>query len=224
MQTPAERHLVQKLVSLLDSHDAGSNVPEILNVGAGQSVSIEQRLSQAGCRYVCDRLDVESCKVDFPTVRECWLCSIDVMAPVDSDRYVALFANYVLEHVANIRGASEEVYRTLSPGGCFIATIPNVLAPQFVLARHTALWFHRLVRGGWGWETEYAYESVSQLRDAFIDVGFVLEDEKYWSFVDGYLWRYPILGRLGKSWDKAITRSGSKRLMGDVCLVLRKPS
>jgi SAM-dependent methyltransferase len=224
MQKPAEKYLVQKLVSFLNSQETDSSAHRILNAGAGQSVIIEQQLTQVGCRYVCDRIDIENCNVDFPTAGECWQCSIDDMKPVSSDRYVAVFANYVLEHVANIRGASQEIYRVLAPGGLFVATVPNTLALEFILARHTPLWFHNLVSGGFGWETEYVYSSISELLDVFLDSGFRVEEEKRWPFVEGYLWKYPIIGRLGKLYDKTISTCKYRRLMGDVCLALQKPS
>jgi SAM-dependent methyltransferase len=224
IQTPAEKYLVQKLVSLLRSKDNESNARQILNAGAGQSVSIEEQLTEAGCRYVCDRADVENCAVKFPTVRDCWQCSIDDMRPVNSGRYGAVFANYVLEHVEKIREASQEIWRVLAPGGLFIATVPNSAAPEFALAKHTPLWFHRLIRGGSGWETKYAYNGISELLDLFLDVGFHVEDEKYWPFVEQYLLKYPVVGQLSKLYDRIIAACRCRRFMGDVCLVLKKPS
>jgi SAM-dependent methyltransferase len=146
------------------------------------------------------------------------------MRPVNSGRYSAVFANYVLEHVENIRGASQEIWRVLAPGGLFIATVPNNAAPEYAVAKHTPLWFHRLIRGGSGWETKYAYKSISELLDHFSDVGFRMEDEKYWPFVEQYLWNYPVVGQLSKLYDKTISACGCRRFMGDVCLVLKKPS
>ncbi|GAB6268093.1 MAG: hypothetical protein STSR0002_08340 [Smithella sp.] len=223
MQTPAEKFLVQRLVAFLSSYDTNLNVHQILNAGAGQSISIEQQLTLSGCRYTCDRADVEGCEVAFPAVRKCWQCSIDNMSPIPSECYIAMFANYVLEHVENIRGASREIFRVLAPGGLFIATVPNNSAPEFILAKYTPLWFHKLIRGGTGWETKYAYDSISQLIDLFIEVGFQVEDEEYWSWVGGYLSKYPILGSLGKLYDKLIATCNYRRFMGQVCLVLKKP-
>jgi SAM-dependent methyltransferase len=224
MQTPAEKHLVHKLVSFLSSHETDSNAHRILNAGAGQSVSIERKLKQAGCRYICDRIDIENCNVDFPTAGECWQCSIDDMRPLSSGHYIAVFANYLLEHSENIGGASQEICRVLAPGGLFVATVPNTLAPEFVLARHTPLWFHKLARGELAWETKYAYGSISELLDVFLDNGFRVEEEKRWPFVEGYLWKYPIVGRLGKLYDKALSTCKCRRCMGNVCIALRKPT
>ncbi len=224
MPTPAEEHLVEKLARFLKSHETDANAHRILNAGAGRSISIEGQLVKVGCRYVCDRIDIEDCNVDFPTVRKCWQCSIDDMRPVSSGRYVAVLANYVLEHVKNIDGASQEIYRVLAPGGLFVATVPNTLAPEFVLARHTPLWVHKLIRRGHGWDTKYAYNSISELLDVFLYNGFRGKEEKRWSFVEGYLCKYPVIGKLGKLYDITISTCKCRRLMGDVCLALQKPT
>jgi SAM-dependent methyltransferase len=222
MQTPAELHLVQKLVSFLSSRATGSTEPRILNAGAGQSVSIEQQLTRAGCRYVCDRIDVEDCAVDFPSAGECWQCSTEDMAPLESGRYVAVFANYVMEHVEDIERASREVHRVLAPGGLFVATLPNTRAPEFLVAKHTPLWFHKLVRREHAWETKYAYQSVGELLEVFLWSGFRLEEESRWSFVEGYLGKYPIVGWLGRLYDRTISAWRRRAWMGDVCIALRK--
>jgi SAM-dependent methyltransferase len=224
MQNPAEKCLVQKLVSFLKSHETDANAHQILNLGAGQSVSIEQQLIQAGCRYVCDRIDIENCSVEFSTVGECWQCSVDDMKPVSSSHYDAAFAHYLLEHVENIRRASQEIYRILAPGGLFVATVPNTLAPEFVLARHSPLWFHKLIRGGHAWETKYAYNGISELLDVFLKSGFQIEEERRWPVVYVYLHKYPIIGLFAKLYDKTISTCKCRRLMGNVCLALRKPT
>jgi SAM-dependent methyltransferase len=224
MQTPAERYMVERLAWLLGMRKADSNAPRILNAGAGQSVSIERQLTQGGSRYVCDRLDIEDCGATIPEVGECWRCSISDMQPVSSEHYVAVFSNYVLEHVEEIRKASAEVYRVLIPGGVFLATVPNTSALEFVVARHTPLWLHRLVRGGRGWETQYAYSGIPELLKIFVDNGFTVVEERRWPHVTGYLSRFPVLGALGRLYDKTVETCACTRLMGDVCISLRRPT
>jgi SAM-dependent methyltransferase len=224
MPTPAEKYMVEKLVSFLETQESDSRAHRILNAGAGQSVSVERRLMQVGCRYVCDRMDITDCNVVFPTVGECWKCSIDDMRPLSSGRYIAVFANYVLEHVENLGRASREIYRILTPGGQFFATIPNTSAPEFVLARHLPLWFHRLIRRGHAWETKYTYDNISELLDYFLENGFEVEEERRWPIVEGYLGRYPIVSRFGNLYDKLVSTCKCKSCMGDVCLVLRRPT
>src|SRR3972149_5252339 len=109
MQTPAEIHLIHKLAEHMSG---GAEKPveyRILNIGAGKSVSIEERLRQIGCRFLCDRTDLGDCAADFPAVRNCWKCPIDDMKPAPSAHYDGAFANYVLEHVENLRGAIKEI-------------------------------------------------------------------------------------------------------------------
>lgn len=224
MQTPAERYLVKQLVSYINLQNESSSIPTILNAGAGQSVSIEKQLMQHGCKYICDRIDIEDCKIDFPTTGKCWQCSIENMCAANTSEYVAVFANYALEHIKNIRAAFLEIYRVLKPGGIFIATIPNPIAPEIVIAKHTPLWFHKIIRQQHGWETAYAYRDISTFLKLCFDSGFRLEDEKYYSFIYGYLYKYPVIGAIGSLYDKVITNCDFKRFMGNACLVLKKPA
>lgn len=224
MQTPAEKFLVQNLVLSLKTREGDISKRRILNVGAGKSSSIERQLSEAGCKYICDRMDVEDCVVDFPTVGNCWHCSIDDMKPINSKQYHAAFANYVFEHVENLKAAAKEIYRILSRDGIFIATIPNTSAPEFILSKHTSLWFHKFISRRQAWETKYAYSRISDLLDIFLDAGFGIEAEKYWPFVEGYLWRYPALHILGKLYDRLVSAINARHLMGQVCIILRKRS
>lgn len=222
MQTPAEKYLVERLISLLTTRNVDACPPQILDVGAGQSLSIEKQLTESGCLYICDRIDIEDCTVAYPAVRNCWSGSIDDMEPVRSGEYHAVVANYVIEHVENVTGAASEVFRVLSPGGLFITTLPNTSAPEFLLAKYTPLWFHKLVRRGHGWETHYAYNGIPPLLETFAGAGFEVEDVKYWAFIEGYLWRYPLAGSLGRLYDKIISSCRIKRFMGNVCIVLKK--
>ena len=166
VQTPAEKHLVQSIITLLGSGDAGDVAP-ILNIGAGKSVVIENQLSEAGVRYRCDRVDVDDCSVEHPSVDKCWTCSVERMDPVASDAYTVAFTNYVLEHVAELNRAATEIYRVLRPEGVFLASVPNTLAPEFWLSRRTPLRFHKWLRRGDAWETQYAYKNVADLAAIF---------------------------------------------------------
>jgi SAM-dependent methyltransferase len=222
MQSPVEQYLVQKIVHSLTSDETDTDLHRILNAGAGQSISIEQQLSKAGCSYICDRIDIENCIVKFPTIGECYRCSIDEMKPLRSSHYITAFANFVIEHVENIKGASQELYRVLEPGGLFIATVPNTSALEFIIARYSPLWFHKLIRGGHAWETKYAYRNISELVEVFLQSGFIFKEERRWPCVYQYLQNIPIVGLFGKLYDKLISTYKWKRLMGHVCLVFQK--
>lgn len=222
MQFPNENHLVQQITKFLEGKRGDNNTPSILNIGAGKSLSIEKQLFALGCGYVCDRIDVNDCNVEFPSVRHCWICSVEAMAPVQSSKYLVSFANFVLEHVPNIPATAREINRVLSPSGIFVAALPNPTAPEFQLARRTPLWLHRLIRREEAWETCYSYRSIQELVKTFELNGFTAEDVTHWAYVEGYLWRYPVVNKLGRLYDGILQASGIKALMGQVCITFKK--
>ncbi|MBC2696499.1 MAG: class I SAM-dependent methyltransferase [Desulfobacteraceae bacterium] len=161
---------------------------------------------------------MEDCSVAHPTIEKCCLCS-DV---VESKRYVAAFANYVLEHVQLLDKAAVEIYRVLMTSGRFIAFIPNPPAPEFMLVKHTPLWFRRMVTGRNAWHTYYAYKNIAVLTKIFESTGFCLVEKRYWPVVGDYLYKIPFLGILGKSYDKMISIMEAETFMGQVCLIFEK--
>jgi SAM-dependent methyltransferase len=221
-QTPAERHLIQTLAKVLDAASP-SPAPRILNIGAGKSSLIEQELAASGCRFVADRADVDNCAATFPSAGECFRCSVEDMTPVKSGHYVAAFANYVLEHVADLDRGVREIHRVLAPDGVFVASLPNPLAPEFVVSRLTPLWVHRMVRGAHAWETEYDYRSIPDLLDVFQRHGFQVQEVTYWPFLAQYLHRHAALTWAGRTYDRIIAALRARRWMGNVCVSFRKP-
>ena len=223
MVSPAEKELVRQLHDFLDVKDNNINIPSILNIGAGQSTSIEKQLSSLECKYRCDRIDIEDCSVTFPTVRHCWIGSVEEMTLVGSNEYVASFANYVLEHVLDLHKAAREIHRVLRSSGIFVASLPNTIAPEFLLAKRTPLWFHKMARRIEAWETFYSYNNIPELIEIFKVNGFILHDAKYWSFTEGYLTRYPLVSTISRLYDRFVSTSQIKQLMGNVCITFKKP-
>lgn len=223
VQTPAEKHLVDQIAETLKAKaDDSFPPPRILNIGAGSSLAIENQLTQAGTRYICDRVDVENCAVDHPAVDRCWQCSVESMPAVPSDLYVAAFANFVLEHVRDITSAAAEIHRVLAPSGRFIASIPNPSSPLGVIAKGTPLWFHRLIRRAEAWETIYAFKSVRELCGVFESAGFHTAEVKHDPFVQCYLGTVPVLNLVARGYDNTVAALGIKTLMTHVCLVFDK--
>lgn len=223
MQTPAEKYLVKSLAEFLKKDELKTAVaPRILNIGADKSLSIENQLTAAGSNYICDRVDISDCEVDYFAVDKCWKCSVEEMSPVSSEYYSAAFANYVLEHVLNLSKAAKEIYRILKPGGVFIASISNPTAPEFVLARWTPLWFHKKIRSGESWETHYVYKNIEELINIFKEAGFRAIETRRYSFIEFYLARFPLLNMLGRFYDKVISILKVKRFMGNACIIFEK--
>lgn len=179
MQTPAEIHLVNQTCTFINNYTNDANPCRILNIGAGLSLSIEKQISCRGVKYVEDRIDIEDCKVAYRTIRQSWTRSVENMKPVAS-KYPLAFANYVLEHVQDIHKAASEIARVLHPSGTFVTTVPNPSAPEFIVARHTPLWFHKKIRHAEAWETIYAFNNISELLKVFERNGLVTMDVRYW--------------------------------------------
>ena len=194
----------------------------VLNLGAGQSTTIESQLLEAGLSPVVDRVDVEDPVVAHSLAGATWVASADAMSEVPSDAYDAVFANYVFEHLPNPDGAIAEVHRVLKSGGLAVVSVPNPSAPQFRIAQHTSTAFHRFVRGQQSWEVAYAFRNPTELARRFADQGFdVLAVERF-AQTHEYLGRFPVPGLLSKHYDDLVDRRGWKRLTGDACLALRR--
>lgn len=225
MKTPAEKFLITKIIQVL-KNSPGLDTRKIINLGAGKSVFIENSIISDEYKFICDRLDVIDCSVNNPLVGSCFISSIESMPMIKSESYMLAFANYVLEHIARMDKASKEIYRVLKHDGVFILTLPNPTAPEFILSRHTPLWFHRFIRGkGEGnvaFKTHYAYKNIDDLVKVFLKNKFSLLEIKYYSFTYAYLHRFPIFEYISKLYDKLINHFGFKRLMGNVCIVFKK--
>ena len=224
--TPCSKYLREQLAKTLRIYKQNNvATPRILNIGAGRKYFVENYLTyDARCDYICDRIDVDDCAVTHPSVENCWRCSVELMSPVDSNKYHAAFANYVLEHVSDLHKAAREIYRVFKPAGIFVVTVPNTTALEILLAKHTPLWFHKMIKGGAAWETHYAYNNIRELIEIFELTGFHIVEIKYQPYVEHYLSLFPPLNLLGRLYDKTISYFKINRLMSGACLVFKKTS
>lgn len=222
MKTPAEEHLVNQCALFLKKQENIKKTNRILNVGAGESLSIEKQIEMLGVNYLCDRVDMEDCSVKHPSVANCYQCSVESMNSLEVNAYALAFANFLLEHVQNLEKAASEIYRVLEPGGRFITTVPNPAALEMLLSKQTPLWFHKIVRRENAWKTYYKYRNINQLVRIFEGVGFRLVDVESYSFVQGYLYKFPVMGLLGRFYDKIVSDLKIRRLMGQSCITFEK--
>jgi len=221
LKTEAESFLVRTLVDYLHGMDSGT--PHLLNVGAADSLSIEKQLLEAGARFVVDRVDVDAYEIREPYVGKTWTASAERMPEVPSDTYDVAFANFVLEHVSDLDSAATEILRVLRKGGIFVASTVNVRAPEFWISSHTPLWFHEFVRGHRAWATAYSYSSVEELAQKFQRAGFAVEQLRWFPVVGAYLHRVPVLNVLAQLYDATLKGLKLNSMLGNICLVLRKP-
>lgn len=226
MQTPAEKHLIEKVVELLKEGHQGLGLPKILNVGAGKSIVLEKKIQEGyGKQCIFDRLDVTDCSVNDPIAGKCVTASVESMPEIKSEEVQIVFANYVFEHVGDLRKASSEVARVLAPSGYFIVSLPNPTAPEFILSKYTSTSFHQMIKGGGeghhAHETQYAYRSIEEFIEIFGKYFSVLEIN-YWSNTCGYLYRFPVINIMSHLYDRIINVFNIKSLMGNVCIVFKK--
>lgn len=225
-QSDANKYLIQKLIELLQAQKPFNNESRIINIGASKEVFIENSLSDAGCHYVADRVDINNCSVNHSSIDNCWKCSVESMQPANSQQYDLAFANWVLEHVPDLGKASKEIYRILKPSGQFITTVPSPSSPEFTMAKFTPLWFHKMIRGkeANAWETCYSYSTIKAFIGIFKQAGFQEMEIKYFPSVELYTHRFPLLNVIGKAYDKVISSLKINSLMGHVCVVFEKKS
>ncbi len=223
-QSRAERRLITEAAAAISHGQAAGNPARILNVGAGADAVIENRLGEAGGKFICDRVDVIDCRTEHPNVGNCWTCSAESMGPVPSGAYSVVFANFVLEHLKDIRAAAGEISRVLAPGGRFVATVPNPAAPEFVLAKRMPSWFGSLITCKKPSETHYSYRTIPQLTGMLAAAGMKTISVKYFCCVADYLAWLPLISSAARLYDRAVAAFQHPRLMGHACIVMKKPA
>ncbi len=225
MNTPAQKYLVDTLESFLRKYsETNSDIPAILNAGAGKNRVIERVLTESGVHFVCDRVEIEDVRVEGYGIRNCYRCSIESMHPVKSGEYNAVFANYVLEHIQHLEQCASEIYRVLNPGGIFVASIPNPTALEILLAKVTPLWFHKLLVRRDAFETHYMFKGIEDLRIIFQKGGFNTIAVYYRSCILDYFENIFILNKLARLYDNILNMLQVKRFMDNVCIVFQKPA
>lgn len=213
----AEGVLVAVLQRVVDDAPPERSL-RLLNVGAGGSVVIERRIKRLRSGDLVDRVDIEPASVAHPHVGSSWCCPLEDMREVESEAYDAVFANFVLEHVPDLKRAAAEIRRVLRPCGLFVCTVPNTLAPEFLISRLTPTRFHRVVRRQRAWETVYAYRSISELECVFRDAGLRRTTLAFFPVVGRYLAGYRVLSTVGRAYDWTLVKTNARPLMGEVCL------
>jgi len=223
MQTPGEKYLINFLIKSIKNIEGKA---QIINIGANTSLVIEKELDKARCDFIEDRIDIIDSSVDYQKFNKSYICSVERMNEIKSDKYDIAFANFVLEHINDLGSSAKEINRILKNKGSFVASIPNPQAPEFVISRVTPLFFHQWVKGkGRGCKahkTEYSYQSIKEFVKIFESKGFKLKEEFFRPFTLGYLYRFPILNIFSRIYDKLVLKIRIKRFMGNVCLVFEK--
>ncbi|MFA6995192.1 MAG: class I SAM-dependent methyltransferase [Patescibacteria group bacterium] len=222
MQNDAEKYLIKLLKKILKLVSGKS---KIINLGAAQSVVIEEELIQDGINFVCDRSDIQPNTVSKEYIGQSFICPLEKMTAINSNEYDCVFANFVLEHISDPLAAASEITRILKPGGKLIISLSNPRAPEFRLARITPTSFHQLLREKGhdpAYPVKYAYGSIEKLIKLFENNGLKLQEDRRFPAIYSYLYHFPILNFLGKTYDKILKKLKWRGIMGHCVLFLEK--
>ena len=222
MQTEAEKYLIALLRSFLQCLPGRAR---LLNLGAANSVVIEEELCQGRLDFICDRSDIQPSTITRPYIGKKYVCPIENMEVIPTSNYEGVFANFVLEHISDSKAAAAEMARILKPGGELFLSLSNPWAPEFLLAQATPTAFHQLWREEGhdpAYPTKYAYGTIERLIKQLENSGLTLIEDHRLPATYSYLHRFFLLGTLSLGYDKLLSYLRLRSLMGHSVLHLRK--
>jgi len=114
----------------------------VLDLGAGAGIVAEMNFRGKVARVCGVDLDPRVC--DNPHLDE-GLIADGGSIPYDDDTFDVIFADNVMEHIADPAAIYGEVWRTLKPGGIFLFKTPNKTHYMPTIARITPHSFHEFV-------------------------------------------------------------------------------
>lgn len=117
-----------------------------LDYGAGRG-NVTQ-MNFRGHAAVVAGIDPEHAVFDNPFLDEAAVFDVTTnVIPHPDARFDVVFADNVMEHVADPAAVFGEIRRVLKPGGRLLAKTPNKWHYMPILARVTPTWFHRYYNG-----------------------------------------------------------------------------
>jgi len=223
MQTQAEKKLINRLSALIKrAHSNGNTSPRLLNIGAGDSLVVESALARQAKTCVIDRIDIEDCRASHRLTGKAYTSSVESMPMLKTGTYTIAYANFVFEHVVNLKKTADEIHRILRPGGHVVVTIPNPSAPEFLLGRYIPLQFRRILRKKQAWATYYSYKNIMDFCSLFTGIGFICRATDCYPALFSYLNRYRLLGPLSQLYDQSLISLNARPLMGHACIQMQK--
>lgn len=116
----------------------------VLDYGAGRG-HVEEMNFRGLAKFVAG-IDPEPAVFENPYLDEAKILELPkAVIPYDDDTFDVVFADNVMEHVADPIVTFREIRRVLKPGGVFLAKTPNKWHYMPMIARCTPTAFHRAV-------------------------------------------------------------------------------
>jgi SAM-dependent methyltransferase len=187
-----------------------------LDYGAGRG-----RLSQMNFRGIAQKvagIDPDPLVLQNPHLDDARVLDLSSgLIPYPDRSFDLVFADNVMEHVADPMQALSEIARVLKPGGRFLAKTPNKWHYIATIARFTPTWFHRTynsLRGREGTDTFptlYRCNSEATVRRLSEETGFSVRTI---DLVEGRPEYLRLLGAtylMGWAWERTVNAFDSLR-------------
>jgi ubiquinone/menaquinone biosynthesis C-methylase UbiE len=188
-----------------------------LGVGTGVYIDKSSRLFKQitavdGSKNMLNKLN-EKLKNQNITNVETVLSDVIDLKNVKSESVNVVYFFGLIEHIINMKGFVNEIYRVLKPGGYVIGVTPNGLSPWYKL--------RKLLRGtGMHCSTD-TYYTLPQLKSVFSVNNIEIVDNIYWGGVPAginnksftYLLRFV---------EKAVVAFNLKQVLGGITFVGKK--
>lgn len=151
----------------------------VLDLGAGAGIVPEMNFKGRTAR-MCG-VDLDPRVLSNPLLDEGKVADAGVI-PYPDASFDLVFADNVMEHLAQPQEVLKEVYRVLKPGGWFLFKTPNATHYMPMIARVTPHSFHRFVNRLRGraeldtFPTRYKANTRHQVRGLAQRAGFVVEN------------------------------------------------
>jgi ubiquinone/menaquinone biosynthesis C-methylase UbiE len=151
--------------------------------------------------------------------------------PFSSNEFDLIFADYVLEHIANPKMVSDEVYRILKPGGHFLFRTTSSYHYSMILSRATSYAFHKkaltIVRRAYGsnetYPTYYRFNTERCIKRTMEKSGFSNIEVMHIEKEPVYLMFHWVPMTMGILYERFVNSSGSLGfLRGQIFVIATK--
>lgn len=159
----------------------------ILDMPCGRGFYLNMLRYASGCKLVGGELEweiIEKARHNVGHLSALMLNNCNIYAlPYADNTFDAVIASEILEHVDDDVRALREILRVLKPGGVVAITVPNADYPFWwdPINKTLEFLFKRPIRHGMLaglWANHVRLYRRDQLRDAVLEAGFILEEER----------------------------------------------